>query len=226
MVVVGKVTKEEITSKIKQAFSSIPSKDYSLAPLKAPVYTTNSLVSEQRTLATNYLTGAVAAPKMTSPDYVPYKLAITVLGDRLFKEIRIKRNLSYDPDAYSTTRQLPFGVMEASTTDPKAAAQVMVDEVKKLTTYGFYEGELRSAKNGFITTNYMREQSTGAIAASLGIAEIMGDWKLADEMPYRVTKVTLNELNNSMKYFAYIKWTYLGDEKLIKDGAGVFRTSE
>jgi len=225
IVVVGKISKEELTSKIRKSFSSIPSKNYTVTALKAPSFTTSSIASEDRKLATNYLTGTVSAPKMTSPDFVPYKLAVSVLSDRLFKEIRTNRNLSYAPYAYSTTRQLPYGVMYVSTTDPKAAAQVMLDELKKLRREGFYESELRDAKSGFITNNYMKEESSGAIAASLGNAEIVGNWKIAEAMPDLVNRVTLNEMNNTLKYFQAIKWTYLGDKQLIADAMSVFNTS-
>ena len=225
LVVVGKVSKEEITRKIKESFAGLLSKNYTSTTYKAPQFVTGTVVSENRKLATNYITGAVSAPKMTDKDYVAYKLAISILSDRLFKEIRTKRNLSYAPYAYSTNRMLPFGIMYVSTTDPKASVQVMVDEVKRLKREGFYESELRDAKSGFITNNYMKEESTSAIASALGNAEVIGDWRIAEQMPDMINKVTLREMNETLKYFDKIRWTYLGDKKLLDEAGAAFRTS-
>ncbi len=225
IVVVGNLSKEELISKIKASFSTIPSKIYTPASYKIPVFASNDVASEERKLATNYITGAFYAPNMNAPDYVAYKLAISTLGERLFKEIRTKRNLSYAPAAYSTNRKMPFGMVYVSTTNPKAAVQVMTDELKKVKKEGFTENELRDAKSGFITSNYMKEESTSAIAASLGNAEIVSTWKMVEEMPGKVAKVTLKEVNDSLKPIKGIKWTYLGDKKLMDEAMNEFNST-
>jgi predicted Zn-dependent peptidase len=98
----------------------------------------------------------------------------------------------------------------------------MVDEVNRLKQEGFVEGELQDAKSTFITNNYLKEESTSAIASSLGNAEVLGSWKLADEMPDKVSKTTLKDLNNSLQYIKGIKWSYLGDKKLFDQALPVF----
>ncbi|KAA8483562.1 zinc protease [Arcticibacter tournemirensis] len=212
IVVVGKITKEEISKRIQAAFASLPVKPYKRVVYAAPALEDKKPLLEQRQLATNYITASINAPAMTSADYMPYRLAIAALSNKLFIEIRAKRNLSYAPYAFATTRLMPFGVMYVSTTNPKASTEVMLDLLKKTMENGFSYEELVSSKSGFITNNYIKEQSTAAIAASLGIAEVMGDWELADKAAELIRKVRLEQMNAVLKkYVNNVQWNYLGD---------------
>ncbi|WP_423147254.1 M16 family metallopeptidase [Rubrolithibacter danxiaensis] len=224
LVVVGKISKEDLISKIKASFASLPSKAYSPVLYKVPQFTTG-IVSEERQLATNYIMGLFNAEKMNSEEYVPYRLGISLFSTRLFKEIRTKRNLSYAPYAYSATHLMPYGLMYVSTTDPKASVEVMVNELKKIKSQGFSADELQKAKSSFITSNYMKEESSSAIASSLGNAEVMGNWKLAEELPAKVTQTSLAQLQAAFKNVTGIKWSYLGDTKLLAEASAVFNIS-
>jgi predicted Zn-dependent peptidase len=224
IVVVGKISKEEVVKRITASFASLPTKKYVPKVYSLPAATVK-LLTENRALATNYITGSINAPAVSSSDYLPYRLAISALSNRLFREIRTKRNLSYAPYAHTVNRLMPYAVLYVSTTSPKEAAQVMVDELKDLRDNGFTEEELASGKSGFITSNYMKEESTGAIAASLGSAEVLGDWKIADETAERITKVTLAEMNSVLKkHVKNIRWSYLGDKKLADEASSVFNS--
>ena len=55
---------------------------------------TPELVVVERPLPTNYITGYFAAPTLTDPDYVAFRAATDILGDRLFEEVRTKRNMT------------------------------------------------------------------------------------------------------------------------------------
>ena len=226
IVVVGKISKEEIIKRITASFATVPVKAYKPALYSMPVSATAEVLLEERVLATNYITGSINAPAVSSSDYLPYRLAISALSNRLFREIRTNRNLSYAPYAHSVNRLMPYAVMYVSTTDPKAAVEVMIDELKDLRDNGFSEEELASGKSGFITNNYMKEESTEAIAASLGSAEILGDWRIADETAERITKVTLTQMNAVLKkYVNTIRWSYLGDKKLADEAASAFKNT-
>ena len=224
IVIVGKITKEQVIKKIQASFANLPVKTYKPAVLNVPA-ATGKLLSEQRQLATNYITGSFNAPPVNSPDFLPFRLAISNLSNKLFREIRTKRNLSYAPYAYASTRLMPFAVMYVSTTEAKASVEVMIEELRDLRETGFTEEELQSGKSNFITSNYMKEESSGAIAAALGNAEIMGDWRIAEESANRIQKVTLKEMNEVLKkYVSDIRWTFLGDEKVLNSSREVFKS--
>jgi len=214
IVIAGKISKADITARIKKAFGDMPSQPYQTPEYSTPEITVNSLHIEPRTLATNYILGVMNSPSYTSPDYVANRVAFATFSQNLFTEIRTKRNLSYAPYAYTVTNKMPYSLMYVSTTDPKASIEVMVNEIKRLKKDGFSKKEFTESKNLYITTNYMKEESTSALASSLGNAEILGDWKMSEEFINKVQKLTPADMTNSFsKYIKGINWNYLGDEK-------------
>lgn len=212
LVVVGKISKEELVQKIRTSFASLPAKPYAPKNLQLESFVQNALVTEDRELATNYIMGIMNAPKMTSEDYVPYRLAISILSGRLFNEIRTKKNLSYDPGAITTNLLMPYANMSVSTTDPKAAVAIMVEQVKRLKNTQITEESLNYLKGSYITNNYMKQESSAAIASNLGLAEIMGNWQLADELTEKVQAATPKQIQQAaINYISGIRWAYLGN---------------
>ncbi len=226
LVVVGKISKEDLIKKITASFASIPAKPYTPKTIAVPAFTTNSLITKERSVATNYIVGLVNAPKMSNEDYVPYRLAISVLSSNLFREIRTKRNLSYAPGAHQTSGQVPYAMVSVSTTDPKASVEVMVDELKKLQQETVSDDGLQQLKGTFITNNYMKEQSSAAMAVGLGQSEIMGSWKIVEELPNKINAATAEQIRNAAKkYISGIKWNYLGDLKSAAEANTAFNSS-
>ncbi|HCN83933.1 MAG TPA: hypothetical protein DIT07_10000 [Sphingobacteriaceae bacterium] len=225
LVVVGKISKEDLIKKITASFASIPAKPYAPKTYAVPVFTTNSLLTKERSVATNYIVGLVNAPKMSSEDYVAYRLAISVLSSNLFREIRTKRNLSYAPGATQTSGQVPYAMVSVSTTDPKASVEVMVNELKRLQEETVSADGLQQLKGSFITNNYMKEQSSAAMAVSLGQSEIMGSWKIVEELPNKINATTAEQIRDAAKkYISGIKWNYLGDLKSANEAMAAFNS--
>jgi len=225
LVVVGKISKDDLIKKITASFASLPSKPYTPKPIVTPVFDSNSLTTEPRDLATNYIMGVVNAPNMASEDFVPFRLAVSVLSSNLFREIRTKRNLSYAPEAFMTNRGMPYASVAVSTTNPSAAVDVMARELRKVKNETVSDESLLQLKGTFITNNYMKEQSSAAMAVSLGQAEIMGGWKIAEELPMKVNSATAEQMMNAArKYINGVKWSYLGDPKAATEAAAAFNS--
>ena len=223
IVVVGKISKEVITGKIKQAFRGLPAKPYNKYDYRVPAITGNTFHAESRQLATNYIVGIVNAPLFISPDYVANQLAFSAFSDNLFKEIRTKRNLSYAPYAVPLRLQMPYSYMYVSTTDPKASVEVMVNEINRLRTDGFSQKEFNDIKNLYITSNYKKEESTDRMAAALGKAEILGNWKMEEEFVGKIQKTTPAEMTGVFKKYIHgINWNFLGDEKAAEAAMDAF----
>lgn len=226
IVVVGKISKEDITARIKKAFSNLPSKPYTSPVYKAPAITSNTINIVPRKLATNYIIGVVNAPTFSSNDFVANRLALVTFSQNLFTEIRTKRNLSYAPYAYTAQQEMPYSVMYVSTTNPVASINAMADEIKRLKTQGFSQKEFNDSKNQFITSNYMKQESTNAMAASLGTAEVLGNWKMSEEFIDKVQKTTPAEMTKIFQtYVRGINWNYLGDEKAADDAKSAFNAA-
>jgi len=216
LVVVGNLTKEEVKSKIESAFAKLPSVAISPLPLPADFrITANSLNIQDRPLATNYIMGIMGAPMATTPDFFAYRLGINILSEKLFEEIRTKRNLSYAPYSIVNTNFLPHAELYVTTTKPKDAVTVMTDEVKFLRDGGFTAVDLRDAKSKLTTAFYMNSESTGSNAIALGVNEIKGSWRNFFEFLNKTNAVTLPQLQKVFAEYADgIKWNYLGDESL------------
>lgn len=219
LVVVGDVSKEDLTAKIKASLVNLPQGTPAIVEPRTALKTP-STISEDREMATNYIRGMMDAPKVNSDEGVAMALAMDIMRDRLFVELRTKRSLTYAPGAgyASTLVNSPYSTLYASSIDPKQSMQVMVDEVNKLRTEGFSAKELLDKKQSFLTEYYIGLETTESIANQLGISEMQGGWESLDTFTKEVDEVTIDELNAAFKkYSNSIKWTYLGDKKLVTD---------
>lgn len=216
LVIVGNLSSRDVKQKVEAAFAQLPSN--ATATMNAPIATqinANSLTVENRKMATNYIAGIIGSPTINDDQYNAYRLGFIILNDKLFEEVRTKRNLSYAPQAYLVSGFLPYAKIYVTTTKPKEAVTVMVDEIKRLSNGGFTAIDLRDAKSKFTTSYFMRNESTSANAMALGIAEIKGSWKNEVSLLDDINAVPLTAMQ---KVFAQnvqgIKWSYLGDETL------------
>ncbi|WP_183563948.1 M16 family metallopeptidase [Mucilaginibacter sp. SP1R1] len=224
LVVAGKINKEELIAKIKASFAALPSKNYTPAKLQEPVWNDYRLVTESRNLSTNYINAIMNSPTVSSKDYVPYTVGIAALGGSLFNLLRTRLNLSYDPGASSLMRQMPYSIMYVSTTNPKEAVKAMTRVLNNVLNYGLSAEGLKNIKSSYITNNYVKQQSTSAITLSLGKAEVLGGWEIAENMPSAIDKVTVSQINAALnKYIRGLRWSYLGDTQQADAAAGEFK---
>jgi len=225
IVVAGNITRQQIEEKIKATFATLPAKPYTAPSPKTPVWTENKLDVESRQLATNYITAAFNAPPVNSPDFLAYRMGISAFGGTLFNELRTKLNLSYDPAAYAVSSQMAYGVLRVSTNSPKEAVEATDKTLSRLKELGISDDGLKYLKSSFITSNYIKQQGSGAITSNLGSAEINGGWEFAEKLPDLINAVTTDQINAAMlKYIGGLRWTYLGDPNLAKQAEDAFST--
>lgn len=223
IVVAGKISKEELVKRIHESFAALPSGPYNATPLKAPVWNDYKVLAEKRDLATNYINAIMNSPEVGSPDYVPYRLGISVLAGSLFSDLRTDLNLGYDPGAESVMRKMPYSTMSISTTQPKQAALEMVKVLNLIRQYGVSVHGLKLLKSSYITTNYITQQSTSAITGALGEAEIFGGWENEEKLPELIDKVTIQQIDNAInQYIVGLRWSYLGNADQGNDAADAF----
>jgi zinc protease len=225
IVVAGKISKEELIAKIKTSFAGLPSKPYTPATYNEPVWNDYKVLVEGRELSTNYINAIMNAPPVNSPDYVPFRVGISALGGSLYSELRTRLNLSYDPGANSVMLQMPYALMYISTTNPKEAIQDMVGELNIVRQNNLTSSGLKHLKSSYITSNYIKQQSSSAITESLGQAEILGGWEISDRLPELIDKVTVGQIKTVMnKYISGLRWSYLGNIDQANDATNAFKT--
>jgi len=176
------------------------------------------LAVEDRNIETNYITGMFSAPKKGTEESIHNSLAMSILYDRFFEELRTNRSLSYAPAAGATGYiSRPMNRVYISTTDPEQSLEVMMDLLNSVKTEGFEEKELEGTKQSFLTRYFMGQETNASISMSLGVNEIQSTWKNMDRFTDRVLNTSLEDINAVMvNYGDEIHWTYLGKEEMIK----------
>jgi zinc protease len=224
IVVAGKLTKDELMAKIHASFGNIPAKGYNQPTLQERVWDDYKVFAESRQLSINYVAAIMNAPPVYSDDYIPYRLGMSILGSILFSDLRIRLHLSYDPDAGTEMRQMPYGYMTVSTSDPEKAVKEMENELLMLKTHTITPAALKHLINSYILTYYLQQESTAAITGTLGDAEVLDAWNMQDQLPEKLNKVTVEQINQVLnQYIKGLRWSYLGDmdteRKMEADGA-------
>lgn len=218
VVIVGNVSEDDIKAKISQLKGIQAGPPTAMMTEAKPDFSKSTLYKEERKLATNYIQGILNAPAPGSADWTAMKIATRILSDRLFIEIRTKRNLSYAPYAFLASNKNAYVGMYVSTTDPKASVGVMIDEIKKINTTGFTEQELKNKKEEYLTGFYMNLETNSALTGMLGTNENLSSWKEVMTVLDKVKALTVEDLNNAFrKYSGTIQWIYLGDTSLVED---------
>src|SRR6185436_4002554 len=119
----------------KPAVKDLPAGDYHPAEVAAmPNADRSSTKLVARDLPTVYVSGFFSAPNPKSDDYAATLVGMNILSDRLFEEVRTKRNLSYAAFAGLRRSAAATGQLYVSTPDPNAAVRVIRDEVEKMRT--------------------------------------------------------------------------------------------
>ncbi|MES2457236.1 MAG: pitrilysin family protein [Bacteroidota bacterium] len=217
LVVAGKITKEDLEKRLRDAFKTLPAKPYT-----PPVYTQTLLKgehlrTEQRDIATNYMNCVMNAPVMSSPDYAPFVLVVNALSGNLHYEIRTKQGLSYAPGATVNMQQLPYMSMYVSTTQPKKSFQAMVGVFTNIKAGRISENFLEGVKKDHKLRYYRHQESSSSIVRDLGEAEVLGSYKLEEDKVDNINKVTLDAMNKAFNNYAKgAIWLFLGDEQLGK----------
>src|SRR5262249_754943 len=168
VVVVGAVSPDEVKSKVEASFGKLPRGDYKPeAPPSFAKASTPAFQTVERSVATNYIRGAFAAPPLESPDYAPFSIAVNILQQLFFQEVRVKRNLTYGADATLLTNGANSAFISVTTPKPNEALRVMFDQIDFMQRQVIREEGLKAIISGFLTNYYTKLESNGAQAGKL-----------------------------------------------------------
>jgi zinc protease len=175
VVVVGNLTLDEIKQKVETGFGKLAKGEYELA---APPLFANAANPEfqmvEKGVATNYIRGTFAAPPLNHPDYPAFYVAVNILGQLFFQEVRVKRNLTYTADATLLSHGANSGFVVVTTPKPNETLNVMFDQIDFLQRNVLREEGLRSLIGGMLTSYYSKLETNDAQAARLAEYELLG----------------------------------------------------
>src|SRR6476469_7320017 len=142
LVVVGDLNPAEVRDLVTASFGKLPKGNYKPETVPPLVFEKSSVEVTPRDLPTNYIQGLFTAPSLTAPDIYPMRVASSLLRDRVFEEVRVKKNLSYAPDAFLRTQAANIGGIYVTAADQYAndAVRVMLGEIALLQRGQAHEG--------------------------------------------------------------------------------------
>jgi zinc protease len=215
VVVVGNVSQAEVKSKVEAGFGKLPRGDYkSEAPPDFARASTTDFQVVERPVATNYVRGSFAAPPLESPDYAPFSIAINILQQLFFQEVRVKRNLTYGADATLLSNGANSAYISVTTQKPNEAIRVMFDQIDFMQRQIIREEGLKAIISGFLTNYYTKLETNDAQARKLAEYELLGgSWRRDQTWISEVDKVTPEDVNRvSKKYFKNFHFAVMGDK--------------
>jgi zinc protease len=214
LVVVGDVSRADLEAKVAAAFGGLPARGDAGRPVEAAASGPAAVAVIPRDLPTTYVRGAFPAPPLSDEDdYAAMSVALSILSDRLFEEVRTKRNLAYAVFSGVSTRLANYGLLYVSSAAPDSALSVMLEQVRQLQEEPVSSGALEQAVNVFVTQYYLGLEANASQAALLGRYELVGGgWQEADDFIDEVRKVTPEDVRRVMRRYVHdIHFAVLGD---------------
>ena len=164
-------------------------------------------------MPTNYIIGSFVAPSIRDPDYYAMSMGISLLQQRVFEEVRTKRNLSYAPAVFERGLLANAGSLYVTAVDPAATLPVMLGEVERLQRELVSAKELRDKITTFLTRYYLQNETNAAQASFLARYELAGlGWKASEDFVQRMKSVTPEQVRAAaQKYIHDIQFVVIGD---------------
>jgi len=195
LVVVGDIDPGDMQKRATAVFSKLPVGDYKPAAPPPLSFGAPTLAVTQRDLPTNYIQGTYAAPPITSADIFPMRVATSVLRNRLFEEVRVRRSLSYAPDAFLNDFAANTGGIYVTAVDANQTVRIMLGEIARLQTEDVAQDEIKATSQSFLTSHYLDQETNAAQAGELARYELIGGgWRNSASLLDRLNGVTAQDV--------------------------------
>ncbi len=217
LVIAGNVSESDIIEKVKSTLAKLPE---GTAPINEELVKIEQPAQDivERKISTNYLCGIMSSIPWNSPDAVAMMVAMDIMYDKYFVELRTKRGLSYAPAAYLNGEAItnPYNVFYITTDHPKEAVQIMVDIINDVKKNGFTGEDLTDSKDAFLTRYFMRLETAANQSLNIGRWQLRGSVNSHDNFEQLINSVTVQDINRVFNSSTgSLKWTYLGDPAKI-----------
>ena len=217
LVIVGDVDPATIKTRLNASFGKLPRGDYKPQMPPPLAFAASTVDVTSRDLPTNYVEGMFTAPPVTSPDIYPMRVASSILRDRVFEEVRVKRNLSYAPDAFLRNQSANIGGLYVTAVDANQAVRVMLNEISRLQHEPISQDDITAVIAQFLTSYYMGQETNAAQANELAQYELIGGgWRNSLVFLERLRAVTPADVQRvTQKYMRNIRFVVLGNPNQI-----------
>jgi zinc protease len=217
LVVVGNVSRADLQAKVAAAFGALPARGGAASPAPALPARTASVTVIQRDLPTNYVVGVFPAAGLADGDYPALRAAVEILSDRLFQEVRTKRNLSYAVFAGLQNRRANSGLLYVTAVEPDTTVKVMLAEVQRMQDEPIAAPRIGQSINTYLTQYLMGQEANMSQADRLGRYELGGGgWERAETLINRIRAVQPDEIARAaQRYLRNFTFVVIGDSTKI-----------
>ena len=220
LVIVGDLNPAEVKTLVTESFGKLPRGSYKPETMPQLAFDKSSVEVTPRELPTNYVQGLFTAPSLTSPDIYAMRIASSLLRDRVFEEVRAKRNLSYAPDAFLRTQAANVGGLYVTAVDANQSIRVMLSEIARLQNESVGQDDIHAVVAQYLTTYYLGQETNAAQAGELAQYELIGGgWRNSVNFLERLNAVTPADIQRvAQKYMKNIRFVVLGNPRSIDTG--------
>jgi predicted Zn-dependent peptidase len=217
LVVVGDIDANDLKTRVGLTLGKLPRGNYKEQNYPALDFSKATLDVTQRTLPTNYVQGVFNAPSLNSPDYYAMRVAMGILQSLVFQEVRVKRQLSYAPNAELESYSANTANIYVTAVDANQAVGVMLDQIKNLKSQTLRPETIDGIAGHFLTVYYLGQETNAAQAAELAKYELIGGgWRNAFQFLDRVRDVKPEDVQAAAnKYMKNIRFVVVGDPAAI-----------
>ena len=220
LVIVGDLNVNDVRGLVEASFGKLPRGAYKPEAVPQLAFDKSSVAVTPRDLPTNYIQGLFTAPSLTSPDIYAMRVASSLLRDRVFEEVRVKRNLSYAPDAFLRTQAANVGGLYVTAVDANQSIRVMLSEIARLQNEPVSASDIHAVVAQYLTTYYLGQETNAAQAGELAQYELIGGgWRNSVEFLDRLMAVTPADIQRvAQKYMRNIRFVVLGNPRSVDTG--------
>src|SRR5688572_24243444 len=217
LVIVGDLDPAEVKTLVTERFGKLPRGNYKTETIPQLAFDKSSVDVTPRELPTNYVQGLFSAPSLTSPDIYAMRIASSLLRDRVFEEVRVKRNLSYAPDAFLRTQAANVGGLYVTAVDANQSIRLMLSEINRLQTEPVSASDIHAVVAQYLTTYYLGQETNAAQAGELAQYELIGGgWRNSIDFLEKLLAVTPADIQRvSQKYMRNIRFVVLGNPRSV-----------
>jgi zinc protease len=228
LVIVGDLDPATVRASLANSFGKLPRGSYTAEPVPQLTFAAPTVEVTQRGLPTNYIQGLFTAPPLTADDIHAMQIASSILRDRVFEEVRVKRNLSYAPNAFLNSQGANVGGIYVTAVDANQAVRVMLNEIKRLQTQPIEQQDITGVISQYLTTYYLSQETNAAQVANLAEYELIGGgWRRAFDMLSHLRAVSPADVQRAaQKYMRNIRFVVLGDPARVDKNVFTLQSME
>jgi zinc protease len=217
LVIVGDLNPADVQKLVADSLGKLPRGTYKPEEVPELAFPKSTVEITRRELPTNYIQGLFTAPSLTSPDIYAMRVASSMLRDRVFEEVRVKRNLSYAPDAFLRTQAANVGGLYVTAVDANQSIRVMLAEINRLQTQPVDNDDIHAVIAQYLTTYYLGQETNAAQAGELAQYELIGGgWRNSVDFLEKLSAVTPADIQRvAQKYMRNIRFVVLGNPQSV-----------